>query len=128
MGEGFSHMVACSMSADGHLRSLFTTNRWVTDENWCPAPTVCAAYPSDFVIERARPSWLVVRWLMTVVSVFSPCIDELLVARDAVLRACEEDEATVWEDRRLHVLSEMPIDLLASLAAIQQEGLRRYTA
>ena len=127
-GEGFSHVVACSMSADGCLRSLFTTNRWVTDETWCPAPALCAAYPSDFVIERARPSWLVVRWLMAVVSVFSPCIDELLMVRDAVLCACEGDEATVWEDRQMQVLSEMPVALLAALTAIQQEGLRRYSA
>ncbi len=127
-GEGFSHVVACSMAADGRLRSLFTTNRWVTNEAWCPAPALCAAYPSDFVIERARPSWLVVRWLMAVVAIFSPCIDALLTARDDALRACEGDEATVWEDRQLQVLSEMPVELLAALTAIQQEGLRRYSA
>lgn len=127
-GEGFSHVVACSMSADGRLRSLFTTNRWVTDETWCPAPALCAAYPSDFVIERARPSWLVVRWLMAVVAIFSSCIDALLKARDAAVHACQSDEATAWEDRQMQVLSEMPVDLLAALTAIQQEGVRRYSA
>ncbi len=126
--EGFTHVVACSMAANGTLRSLFTTNRWVTDEVWCPAALLCPNYQAGFVIDRARPSWLVVRWLMALITVLSPCIDELLEARDAELASFEGGAAGVSENRDLHVVSELPIDLLAALTVIQQEGLRRYPA
>ena len=116
------------MAANGTLRSLFTTNRWVTDEVWCPAALLCPNYQAGFVIDRARPSWLVVRWLMALITVLSPCIDELLEARDAELASFEGGAAGVSENRDLHVVSELPIDLLAALTVIQQEGLRRYPA
>lgn len=128
LGDGFSHLVACSLAADGRVRSLFTTNRWVTDEQWCPAPILCSAYREGFVIDRARPSWLVVRWLMALVVVLSPCIDDLLIARDEAVASFDGGIQVIAEDRDHHVLSEMPVELLAVLGAIQQEALRRYPA
>ncbi|WP_407275495.1 DUF6969 family protein [Halothiobacillus sp. DCM-1] len=127
-GEGFSHVVACSMAADGRLRSLFTTNRWVTDETWCSAEHLISVYRDEFVIDRARPSWLVVRWLMALTQVLSPYIDSLLRARDQVVAEFAGGISAVAENRDLHVITETPVDLFAVLVQIQQEGIRRYSA
>jgi len=68
-GEGFNHVVAVSMNARGLIRSLFTTNRWVTDELIRPASSMWPRL-DDFVIDLARPSWLVSQWLQAVISLF----------------------------------------------------------
>ncbi len=124
----FSHFVAISLDAGGGVRSIFTTNRWVTDEYLLPAHTLIEQLPDAFVIDRARPSWLVSRWLMMVVRLLMPYIQQALWMRDQALNwdGLTPLHDVQLEDRARQVLSEVPVHLMAVLQQIQHEGLRRY--
>ena len=126
----FSHVVGVSIEARGAVRSLFTTNRWVTDEYIRPAVDLVSMLPDAFVVNRARPSWLVSRWLMMVVRLCEPQIRRLLNARDESLGWTGNGElpVDVAEDRSKNVLSEEFIDIYAVLTLVQQVGLQRYSA
>lgn len=125
---GFSHVIGVSLDAQGQVRTAFTTNRWVTDEEMRPAGVVLSLLPDRFVIDRARPSWLVSRWLMMVPRLIWPQIVQLLQDRDAALSwsGAATLPESVLEDRALQVLSEERIDLIAVLSLIQQEAQSRY--
>lgn len=128
--SSFSHVVGLSLDALGRVRTAFTTNRWVTDELMRPADEVLAMVPERFVIERARPSWLLSRWLMAVPRLIWPQLVRLLRDRDAALAwsgVAALPEA-VGEDRDLQVLSEQEVDLMTVLSLIQQEAESRYQA
>jgi hypothetical protein len=129
-GAQFSHVVGVSINARGALRSLFTTNRWVTDEYIRPSVDLVSMLPDAFVINRARPSWLVSRWLMMLVRLCQPQIRRLLIARDESLSWTGDSElpVDVAEDRSKNVLSEEFIDIYALLTLVQQVGLQRYSA
>lgn len=126
----FSHFVAVSVDARGAVRSLFTTNRWVTDEQFRSASDLISMLPDAFVVNRSRPSWLVSRWLMLLVRLCEPHIRRLLIARDEFLDWTGDGElpAVLAEDRSKQVLSEEFIDIYAILTLVQQVGQRRYSA
>lgn len=128
VATGFSHFVALSLDARGGIRSIFTTNRWVTDEQMRPAKTLIEWLPQAFVIDRSRPSWLVSRWLMMVVRLLVPQIQQALWMRDSALSwdGVQELPDALQEDRARHVLSEVPINMIDVLEKIQREGLLRY--
>ncbi|MFO7808615.1 DUF6969 family protein [Guyparkeria sp.] len=123
---GFAHVVAVSMDRQGRAQRLFTTNGWVTGETVRPAAQVLAQLPNGFEINRARPSWLVGRWLTVLVSLLMPQIRELLELRDCALMTESGDwpDVEVLADRDRHVLSECPLDMEAVLA----DWSRRLTA
>lgn len=125
---GFSHFVGVSVDGRGIVRSLFTTNRWVTDEQFRSADDLVFMLPDAFVVNRARPSWLVSRWLMMLVRLCEPHIQRLLIARDEFLGWSGKGElpVEVAEDRSKQVLSEGFIDIYSILASVQQMGLQRY--
>ena len=126
----FSHFVAVSLDARGAVRSLFTTNRWVTDERYRAAGDLISMLPDAFVVNRARPSWLVSRWLMVLVRLCEPHIQRLLIARDESLGWTGGDgelPVTLAEDRSKQVLSEEFVDIYAVLTTVQQVGLQRYS-
>ncbi|MCL7750855.1 hypothetical protein LV475_04520 [Guyparkeria hydrothermalis] len=113
----FAHVVAVSMDRQGRPQRLFTTNGWVTGEAVQPAESLLDRLPTEFEINRARPSWLVGRWLSALVALVMPQIQDLLAARDRALT----DESGRWpdpevlDDRDRHVLSECPLDMEAVL-------------
>jgi hypothetical protein len=118
--EVLSHLVAVSMDKNGIPIGLFTTNRWVTGENWFCAHDVIAMLDS-FVIDHAYPSWPVNRWLSAMVVLFRPQIEALLQQRDAVLEEHIQRSpgVDVFEDRELELMSEVRITIDAQLIAIQ---------
>ncbi|HUN00281.1 MAG TPA: hypothetical protein PLI96_07340 [Halothiobacillus sp.] len=124
----FSHFVALSLDARGGIRSVFTTNRWVTDEHLRPANGLIDLLPEAFVIERSRPSWLVSRWLMMVVRLLMPQIQQALWLRDSALNwdGLQALPDALLEDRARHILSEVPISMMDVLQQIQRVGLLRY--
>lgn len=126
----FSHFVGVSVDARGAVRSLFTTNRWVTDEHLRSANELVSMLPEAFVVNRARPSWLISRWLMLLVRLCEPHIQRLLFARDEFLGWAGDTDlpVEVAEDRSKQVLSEEFIDIYAVLTVVQQMGLQRYSA
>jgi len=118
-GAAFSHVVGISMDADGQPRRLFTTNAWVTGETLMPSQRLLSRLPHAFEINRARPSWLVGRWLTALLALVMPEVRELLLARDRALNGTDGEwpDATAVEDRGRHVLSECPLDMQAVLVS-----------
>jgi hypothetical protein len=111
--DELSHLVAVAMSETGEPVRLFTTNRWVTGETWYDAADV-AAMLDRFVVDLARPSWPLNRWLTAMFRLFRPQMVALVHARDAAVmsfRRRRRGKVHVFEDRRLEVPSTVAIDI-----------------
>ncbi len=119
--DALSHLVAISMSHGGQAVQLFTTNRWVTGETWYAARDVIAMLDS-FVVDLARPSWPVNRWITAMLRLFRPQIEALLIERDRVVAAWQRryPKDDVFEDRRLEVAAKVEISA--------EEQMRRVAA
>lgn len=117
-----SHLVAIAMDASGRPIRLFTTNRWVTGETWYAANDVIAML-DRFMIDLARPSWALNRWITAMFGLFRPQMAELIAARDATImhwRRRHRGKVHVFEDRRLEITSSTEIDIAAQLGAVER--------
>ncbi|MBI3676974.1 MAG: hypothetical protein HY243_10220 [Proteobacteria bacterium] len=114
------HLVAISMSQAGRPIRLFTTNRWVTAETWHPAEEVIAML-DRFVVDLARPSWPLNRWLSAMFVLFRSDIEALVKQRDVAVTRWRKKhpDRDVFEDRGLEVTSGKDIDLDRRLAEIR---------
>jgi len=124
--DKLSHLVAHRMDQSGAPIRLFTCNRWVTGETWYSAEDVCAML-DRFVIDLARPSWPLNRWITAMFRLFKPQMRMLLQARDAAVmnwRRRHRGKVHVFEDRRLEVASAAEIDLAEQIRAVEL-ALRR---
>lgn len=117
---GFVHLIALSTDARGYPVRLFTTNQWVTGEDWRPASEVSRLIP-NFEISHGEPSWSVNRSLTAFVRLFTPQIRQLIDLRDEKIKqeCARRPLSEVLSDRSLEVLSEMPIDIDAQLLSIE---------
>ncbi|HQS84992.1 MAG: hypothetical protein B7Y25_08535 [Alphaproteobacteria bacterium 16-39-46] len=79
-----THIVAISMNAYGIPQGLFTVNHWVTDGIWEDAPTV-ESFLGNFLIDHAQPSWVVNRWINSMLRLYEPEIINLLKERDHII-------------------------------------------
>jgi Domain of unknown function (DUF6969) len=114
------HLVGISTDASGRLIRLFTTNRWVTGEVWFDADSVISLLDRfDMTVET--PSRDLNRWVTAVVHMFRPQIEDLIRARDEHVAQFwrAHPGSNVFEDRALQVTSEMPVDVLAQIRAIE---------
>ena len=118
--DALSHLIAISMDKYGFPLSLFTTNRWVTGENWYVADDACRML-DRFDMDHAYPSWATNRWLTAMVRLFRPQIVELIQERDRVVAAAAEatKDGDIFEDRSLEVTSEATIDVDEQTEAIE---------
>lgn len=119
--DALSHLIAISMDTAGLPKKLFTTNRWVTGEVWYKAKDVNAML-DFFDIDHAQPSWPVNIWISSMVCLFKPQIEALVLARDDVVAqwiADHPDENT-FEDRNLEVTSELDIDVDSQIERIER--------
>lgn len=108
-----SHLVAIAMSAAGAPIRLFTTNRWVTGETWYAGTDVIAMLDC-FVVDMARPSWPLNRWIGGMIRMFQPHIAELIKVRDEAImswRRRHRGKVHVLEDRRFEITSSCDIDV-----------------
>ena len=115
-----THLIGISTDASGRVIRLFTTNRWVTGEAWHDADSTIGML-DRFDMTRNAASSPLDRWVTAVIRMFRPQIAGLLHARDrriAAFRAAHPD-SDVFEDRALQITSEMPVDLLAQIRAIE---------
>lgn len=113
------HLVALAVDERGCLRELFSTNRWVTGENWYKAQDVIQLL-SAFRVDHAQPSWPLNRWLESVLEAFAPDIATLLQQRDnRVLEWEDNHDGNVFEDRNLEVTSTLAVDLDSRVAALR---------
>ena len=116
-----THLVGISTDAAGRVIRLFTTNRWVTGEVWHDAETVVGML-ARFDMTHDEPPSALNRWVSAVVRMFHPQIVALLRARDvriAEFSAAHPDSGDVFEDRALQITSEIPVDVLAQIRAIE---------
>jgi hypothetical protein len=119
--DKLSHLVAISMNRAGYPVSLFTTNRWVTAENWYKADDVINMLDL-FSITHAQPSWPVNIWITNMFRLFRPQIENLLRERDENVAKWvkEHPDEDVFEDRGLDFTSTLDIsveDQINSVAA-----------
>ena len=115
-----THLVGVSTDASGRLIRLFTTNRWVTGEVWYDAETVIGLLPYfDITVEPPSPA--LNRWVTAVLQMFRPQIVDLIRARDAALAnfARTHPAGDVYEDRALQVTSEIEVDFLEQIGAVE---------
>jgi uncharacterized protein DUF6969 len=124
--EAIAHLVAISMDAYGRPLGLLTVNRWVTAEAWYPADAVIRMLDS-FSVDHAYPSWPVNRWLTAMIRLFRPQIEWLLRQRDETIASWvrRHPDSDVFEDRRLEVTSELPIDIDRQITGVRRALLAR---
>ncbi len=103
-----AHLIAISMNAFGEPQGLFLTNRWVTDETWCPAARLIPLI-ERFAVSHAYPNWAANVWLSAFVRATAAWIAELLRARDAVMQRLLADHPQVFEDRSVELLASMDV-------------------
>ena len=126
--DNICHLIAISMDNRGFPINLFTTNRWVTAENWYRAEDV-HRFLDRFEMDLVPPSWPVNIWITNIVRLYKPVIAELILKRDSAIENWQQENPgqDVFEDRDLEVTSEQDIDVQAYLQAIEQEINRRVT-
>ena len=117
----YTHLVAVGVDARGLPLRLFTTNRWVTDETWLPAKRVIAL-TAKIAAAGVRDDSGVQHWLRLQLGVFAPQIAELLRHRDRrmELRLQRGGRPGLFEDRRLHVISQCQVSVEHQLMALDR--------
>ena len=114
-----SHIVAITMDKMGRPYNLFTTNRWVTGENWYKAEDVISMN-RHFEIDHSWPSWPANRWITATMRLFQPQIEKLLMARDKKMLEWEQayPDRDIYEDRELEITSKMDVNVEQQLKQI----------
>ena len=98
--DKLSHLIAISMNRAGFPIGLFTTNRWITADNWYKADDVIKML-DRFEMDLASPSWPVNIWLTAMLRLFRPQIMELVRERNATVADWQKKhpENDAFEDR-----------------------------
>jgi len=111
------HLIAIALDQFGRPISLFTTNRWVTGDDFVPA-SQAVRYAREYRLTDQAPASRCVNALFTL---FATDIAALLIERDATIEAWrhthKDDDAL--EDRALEISSSRVIDIIAALAELQ---------
>lgn len=102
------HVAGLSIDRGGLPCSLFTVNRWVTDE-WMFGAAAITSRLDRFDLAAAPGDPLVNAWLTAMVALCAREIAEVIEQRDRVIAA----EAIDGDDRAFEMLSSLPIDLQA---------------
>lgn len=122
--EALSHLIAISMNREGQPLRLFTTNRWVTSEQWYEAAMVIGML-DRFEIDQSVPSRAINDWITNLLRLFRPQIEELLRRRDAALTDWQarfpKDDASAFDDRDLEVTSAVDIDIADQIERLAAE-------
>lgn len=108
--DDLCHLIAISMDQHGKPLRLFTVNRWVTGEIWYDANAVIELL-DYFAIDHSWPSWPTNIWLTQMVKQYKPQITQLILQRDAKLRAWQQQHPNLnpYEDRQLEICSSLTL-------------------
>lgn len=111
------HLIAIALDRFGRPTSLFTTNRWVTGDNFIPA-SQAVRYASDYRLTDQAPASRCVDALFTL---FATDIADLLMERGATIDAWRRTHkgSDALEDRALEITSSRVIDIVAVLSKLQ---------
>ena len=114
-GADVVHLVAIAIDLNGLPTRIFTVNRWVTDEWLYPAVQLQEKLGA-FELFAATGDALVNDWLTAAVAFFRPEIEAALRSRDVEIARWHADDEP-FEDRSREILSSVPIDINAAVAA-----------
>ena len=119
--DKLSHIIAISMNRDGFPIRLFTTNRWLTADNWYKADDVIKML-DRFEMDLASPSWPVNIWLTAMLRLFRPQIMALVRERDTKVANWrnEHPDVDVFEDRGCDITSDRKISVAAQIKRVNQ--------
>ncbi len=119
--DKISHIIAISMNHAGFPIRLFTTNRWITADNWYKADDVIQML-DRFEMDLASPSWPVNIWLTAMLRLFRPQIVELVRKRDATVTNWQQEHPDVdaFEDRGCDITSVRKISVAAQINRVNQ--------
>jgi hypothetical protein len=105
------HLAAIGVDPEGRLLRIFTVNQWVVGDDWADADKTIPLL-SRFDIQMPRPSYLVNRWLTSVMVAYEDVVADLIRERDRTLRDHEPPEGVeATQDRALEVTSEFLVTL-----------------
>ncbi|WP_108398669.1 DUF6969 family protein [Devosia submarina] len=105
-GGSIHHLAAIGVDAEGRLLRIFTVNQWVVGDDWADADKTIPLL-GRFDIQMPRPSYLVNRWLTSVMVAYEDVVAELIRQRDRTLRDHQPPEGVAaTQDRALEVVSE----------------------
>lgn len=117
--DALSHLIAISMDSKGFAIGLFTVNRWVTGEAWYAADNVCDMV-DDFVIDHARPSWPVNRWITGILRLFRPLVKDLVRERDRTVEDWRQSHpGDTFQDKKLEITSQEGISVDRQIARLR---------
>jgi len=107
-----AHVVAISMDRRGRPLELFTTNGWVTTEDFYEADDLIRALPR-FGLDLTEPCLAVNHWLTAAFRFFRPQIEGLIRHRDEVLtpKAAKIGWEAALEDREMEVIGRTPVSI-----------------
>ncbi len=119
--DKISHLIAISMNRAGFPIRLFTTNRWITADNWYKADDVIKML-DRFEMDLSFPSWPVNIWLTAMLRLFQPQIMELVSERDATVANWQKEHPDVdaFEDRGCDITSVRKISVAAQIKRVNQ--------
>jgi len=119
--DSICHLIAISMDPAGYPQTMFTTNRWVTAENWFSGADTIALL-DGFEIDLVPPSWPVNIWLSAMLRLFRPQIIELVNERDRSIESwlADHPDEDIFEDRGLEITSEAAISVEQQILAINK--------
>jgi len=119
--DTIGHLIGISMDNAGLPIGLFTTNRWVTAENWFTGDDIVDMLKT-FEMDLAPPSWPVNVWITNMLRLFRPQIIDLILGRDEIINkwSAEHMGVDVFEDRGLDILSEIPVSIEDQVKAVEK--------
>ena len=119
--DKLSHLIAISMNRMGYPIALFTTNRWVTADNWYIADDVIKML-DHFEMDHAWPSWPVNIWITAMMRLFRPQIEELVRERDGAVMEWRNrhPDGDAFEDRECGILSVRKISVTAQINRVKK--------
>lgn len=119
--DKISHLIAISMNREGFPISLFTTNRWITADNWYKSDDVIKML-DRFEMDLSSPSWPVNIWLTAMLRLFRPQILELVRERDTTVANWQKEhpDLDAFEDRECGITSVRKISVPAQIKRVNE--------
>ncbi len=119
--DTLSHLIGISMDQTGYPIGMFTTNRWVTADNWYTAEDVIKML-DYFEMDMAWPSWPVNIWITAMMRLFRPQIEDLILQRNTMIDDWQADHSKhdVLEDRKYDIISTLDISVDDQIDQVKQ--------
>jgi len=113
----WQHLAALSVDAMGQAQSWFCVNNWVTGGTWLKAKTAKSELLKLFQQDAAQFA-PVEKWIFYMLATYFSRLLNLLEVRDSRIEslAAANGPDTLFKDRSIYDLAEMPVDLLADLS------------